>query len=548
MSQRSQQSDFWSKFPSHHEFPNHPEDAQIVLPQKSDLSANDTLPSSLEKPNPQLHVLVPTEGGHGGVCRTLTSAMIAGYPPPTLIGYKHDRQGASPFEHKVDRAVRVRDYLKNNRSVKEHDIVLIVDAEDTYFQLPPHVLVKRFQEILRNTNKKLRKKYGMTTVEGPNGQRETVQKYRQRVLFSADKECYPNLHFDPGCIAVPQSSLPPDVYGLKTDTAVPHNRPRWLNPGAMIGQAADLRLIYDEILRTLQQHEHRHVEYRTLTQMFGRQEVLRELDRRHSVSAVKEWFYNLIGINEVGNLTHVNVHLETGHRYEFGMGLDYGSQLFFSQHQATNDIKPIRLNNITRSTFLMRENGVPRETRFLLPKDVAALHSPFNQTRFANEQTTRPAYDPELDALPDPRQWSWFNLPLMVNPHSFSMPVLMHLNGDTSHREYWWRSMWYFPAARALLRKYVRSSQGFDAAQSSLLGGQEWWDMRGGRGGLWTDDENWITISDVCEGQERDMFDDNRGLWAKERGNPEEPVYNKWGSLVYGKEKVVDGNIVDGAI
>ncbi|KAJ6106131.1 hypothetical protein N7512_009648 [Penicillium capsulatum] len=541
--------DLWAKFPSHHPFPNQPEDAQVVLPQKSDLHVNDTLPNNLAKVNPQLHVLVPAQQGSLGVCRTLTSAMIAGYPPPTLIGYDHDKPGATEYERKVNRITRIRDYLRKNHTVKDHDLVLLVDAEDTYFQLPPHVLVKRFQDILRTNNQKLRQKYGMTEAGVmPDGTPKIIQKYSQRVVFSASKECYQNLRNDPGCISVPQSSLPPDVYGWETDTKTPKNRPRWLNPGAVIGQAADLGLIYDEVLRSLQQHKEKRIEHRALTQMFGRQEVVRELERRQTVNRAKDWFYNLLGLSDASNLTGVNIHLEAGHRYEYGIGVDYGSQLFFNQLFSINDVEWIRLNNITRATFLQRNHGVPRETRLLIPQDVASLHSPFNQTRFLKEHTTRPAYNATLDKLPSPREHSWYNLPLMANAHSFSVPVLVHLSADRKLHNSWWEQLWFFPWGRALLRKYVRSSQGFDAAQSSLLGGQEWWDMRGGRGGLWTDDENWITISEVCEGHERDLFDDGMGPWAKENGDPDEPVYNQWGNLVYGKEKVVDGLIVDGEI
>lgn len=475
--------------------------------------------------------------------------MITGYPPPTLIGYGHDKPGATDYEHKVARATRIRDYLTKGRNVKDDDLVLLVDAEDTYFQLPPHVLVKRFQDILRTNNRKLRQKYGLVEAEVmPGGTRQMVQKYSQRVVFSASKECYRDLKNDPGCISLPQSSLPPDVYGWETDMKPHKNRPRWLNPGAVIGQAADLRLIYDEILKSLRQHSEKRVEYRALTQMFGRQEVLRELDRRHNVNRVKDWFYGLLGLSDASNITGINIHLEAGHRYEYGIGVDYGSQLFFNQLLSRNDVEWIRLNNISRASLLQRNHAVPRETRFLVPKDVASLHSPFNETRFAKEQTTRPVYDHILDNLPNPRENSWYNLPLMVNPHSFSVPVLTHLSGDRKLHNAWWEQMWFFPWARALLRKYTRSSQGFDAAQSSLLGGQEWWDMRGGRGGLWTDDENWITISEVCEGHERDLFDDGHGPWAKEKGDPDEPVYNHWGNLVTGKEKVVNGDIVDGEI
>jgi hypothetical protein len=109
----------------------------------------------------------------------------------------------------------------------------------------------------------------------------------------------------------------------------------------------------------------------------------------------------------------------------------------------------------------------------------------------------------------------------MTNPHSVSVPVLVHLNGDPKLRNTWWEKMWFFPWARALLRRYVRSAHDFDAAQSALLGGQDWWDMRGGRGGLWTDD-------------------DDLGPWAKENGDPEVPIYNQFGNLIKGKEKEED--------
>ncbi|KAJ5390356.1 uncharacterized protein N7496_001424 [Penicillium cataractarum] len=539
-SRQQAEPDFWAKFPSRHPFPERPEDAQVALPRKSDLSVNDTLPHDLGKTNPHLHVLVPTVKGSRGACRTMTSAMILGYPPPTLIGYGHERPGATEFERTVEQITRVRDYLKNSRVVKDRDFVLIVDAQDVFFQLPPRVLVERFQELLRKNNQKLQKKYGYAVVEKPNGAPpDLVQKYTQRVLFGASKLCYGALDSDPGCVSVPESTLPPDVYGWKTDVYPDGhlNRPRWLNPGAVIGQAADLRIIYDEVLRVMEQRRKKHGDYQALTQIFGRQEVVRELERLRTVNKIKEWVYGMLGISDAVNIDGISVRLETGHRYEYGIGVDYESQLFFNQILSRNDVEWIKFNNITKTSLLQGQFGVPREHRLLLPADIAALPNPFNQTRFAREQTTPPAYNATLDKLPNPKDHTWNNIPLMTNPHSASVPVLAHLNGDPKLRNAWWEKMWFFPWARALLRRYVRSSHGFDAAQSALLGGQEWWDMRGGRGGLWTDDENWVTLSEVCEGQERDLFDDDLGPWAKENGDPDVPVYNQFGNLIKGKEK-----------
>ncbi|KAJ5692927.1 hypothetical protein N7462_002350 [Penicillium macrosclerotiorum] len=532
--------DFWTKFPSRPYFPERPEDALVALPRKPGLTANETLPVDPEKNVSHLHVLIPATKGSRGACRTMTSAMILGYPPPTLVGYDHEKPGATEFERTVDRITRIRNYLKTSRTVNDRDIVLIVDAVDVFFQLPPRILVERFQDILRTNNRKLQKKYGFATVQNAQGAPlEQVQKYSQQVIFGASKLCYGGLLSDPGCVSVPESSLPPDVYGWKTDVYPDGhlNRPRWLNPGAVIGQAADLRLIYDEVLRVMEQRHKKHGDYQALTQIFGKQEVVRELERRRTANRLKESLYEMLGISDAVNITGISVRLEAGHRYEYGIGVDYESQLFFNQILSRNDVEWVKFNNITKTSLLQGQFGVPREHRLLLPEDIASLPNPFNQTRFAKEQTTSPEWNATLDKLPNPDEHSWHNVPLMTNPHSASVPVLAHLNGDPKLRNAWWEQMWFFPWARALLRRYVRSSHGFDAAQSALLGGQDWWEMRGGRGGLWTDEENWVTLSEVCEGQERDLFDDDLGPWAKENGDPEDPVYNRFGNLIRGKER-----------
>lgn len=467
--------------------------------------------------------------------------MILEYPPPVLVGYGHETPGATEFERVVDRITRMRDYLKNSKSVQDRDFVLVVDALDIFFQLPPQILVSRFQNILRRNNQKLQKKYGLAAVQKSHGApNEIVQKYSQRVLFGASKICYGALKDDPGCASVPQSSLPPDVYGWKTDAYRDGhlNRPRWLNPGAVIGQAADLRIIYDEVLRLLGQTHKKNGDYQAFTQIFGRQEVVRELERRRTVNSAKEWLDGFLGLSEATNITSTVVRLETGHRYEYGIGVDYESQLFFNQIMSKNDVEWLKYSNITKSERLQGQFGVPRESRLLLPEDIAALPNPFNQTRFAKDHTTKPVWNATLDKLPSPKERSWRNLALMTNAHTATVPVLAHLNGDTKLRQPWWEKMWFHPWARALLRKYVRSSHGFDAAQSALLGGHDWWDMRGGRGGIWTDDESWVGLSEVCHHQEQNIFDDDLGPWSKESGDPNEPVYNQFGKLVYGSGPV----------
>lgn len=538
--------DYFSKYPSYHPLPDRPEDSSVALPEKPDVASNDTLPSNLQKTNPSFHVLLPTLRRSPALCRTVTSAMILNYPPPTLISYgKELPKGAREADAMVDKLTSLHDYLANNRGVHDDDFVLIVDGFDFFFQLPPEVMIRRFQRVLKETNLKLQKKYGFAQIQNPYEEKEgegktvAMQKYTQRVLFGASKACFPNMTHDAGCITVPQSSLPPDAYGYKTDIHPDGhlNRPRWLSPSTVMGQAADLKLIYSRILQTVRQRPRKQGDYLALTQMYGQQEYVRELERRRTANSIKEWLYRIIGISDASNTTGVYVPLEPGQRYEYGIGVDYTSHLFFNTYHSKRDVDWLRYHNISRTSSVQAEHGVPRERRLLLPADIRGLENPFVQPDFDSEDTITPPHNETIDILPNPRNHSWPNLPLLTNVHSTAVPALIHLDGDLSVRDKWWARMWYQPWSRALLRKYVRSPNGFNAAQSALLGGQEWWDLRGGRGGVWTDRGQWIDFPELCNGFERDVFNDGYGAWGKEIGaSASEPVYNQFGRLVKGKE------------
>ena len=124
----------------------------------------------------------------------------------------------------------------------------------------------------------------------------------------------------------------------------------------------------------------------------------------------------------------------------------------------------------------------------------------------------------------------------MTNVRSAAVPAMIHLNnGDTLAD--WWSNMWFFPWARALVRKSIRFSRDLTAAQSYLLGGEGSWDSRGGGGGVWTDSGQWISFGDLVSGYERDVFNDGQGTWGSE-GDPDdpkkekEPIYNQFGKPV----------------
>lgn len=515
----------------------------MALPEPPSVDGNYTLPSNLQKSNPSFHVLLPALQRSPALCRTVTSAMILNYPPPTLICYGRDSPNVtSKYDAMRDRITSVYNYLAHSRSVEDSDFVLIIDGLDFFFQLPPEVMIRRFRGILEENNMKLRKKYGLVEVKQPSDKRigEVEQKYTQRVLFGASKHCFPNMTNDAGCASVPQSSLPPDAYGYKTDI---HrnghlNRPRWLNPSTVMGQAADLKPIYARMLQFIENRNSSRGDYLALTQMYGQQEYVRELERRRTSNGFKEWLYKRIGISDASNITGVNVRLESGQRYEYGIGVDYASQLFFNMNNSKRDVEWLQYHNISRTSSVQGEHGVPRERRLLLPSDLAHIANPFVQPDYDSENTITPPHNKTIDYLPNPRNHSWNNLPLLTNVHSAAVPALVHMDEDQRWlRDKWWSKMWYHKWARALLRKHTRTPSGFTAAQSALLGGQEWWDLRGGRGGVWTDRAEWINYPELCNGFERDIFDDNYGPWGKEVGASSERVYNQFGRLIKGKEE-----------
>ncbi|CBF83277.1 predicted protein [Aspergillus nidulans FGSC A4] len=532
----------WLQYPSYHPFHGRPEDATIITPRIA-YDHNDTfiLSNNLQKTNASFHLVLPATRSNPGLCRTLTSAMILNYPPPTLVRYGRELPaGSAGHDYMVDRITGIYNFLAYTPRLQDHDIVLVVDGFDIFFQLPPEVLVRRYQELLREMNAKLRERYGMVTVDRPFRKDgvETHQKYSQRVIFSASKECFHNLTDDAGCASVPESTLPPDSYGWKTDTQEQLTRPRWLKPGAVIGQVADLKLIYAQVLRFVEEHRAVDGDYLALTQMYGRQEYVRELERRRTSNSFKELLNRWIGISEATNITIVPPHLQPGQRYEYGIGVDFESRLFFNTVNAKEDVEWLRYNNVSKTSTVQAEHRVPRESRLLLPDDVSdhKLGNPFKQPKYSKNEYVNPPWNDTLDALPANRTWS--NIPLLTNIHSAEVPALIHMNAKDKGtvRDTWWSRMWYAPWARALLRKYMRSQTGFDAAQHALLD-QNFWDVRGGVGGVWTDKGEWIDYPEVCSGFERDLFDDGLGPFGEEDGGEYGgPVYNQWGNLVKGRE------------
>lgn len=467
--------------------------------------------------------------------------MVLDYPPPTLI----KTEGWNSSIATIDR------YLSSSGKFNDDDVVLIVDESDAWFQLPPDLLIQRFYGMLREKNKKLRWRYGKQ--RRTNGDKESVQMYSERIIFGADKVCHTNSTYDAACAAVPHSTLMPDIYGPDTDEWNPTDvygldleidesrivsnfRPRWPSAGATMGLMGDLKLLYHRAAELTAGSYENTTEQVILEKIFGEQEYVREMYRLTKARGWLARWGESLGILDTVDVSNVTLPIVQGRRYDYGMGLDYKSDLFFTMYHTGNDQAWLEYDDVETLSEIQRRHGVPREHRLLLPNDMADLPSPFTQQNNTKPLSFTPFETQHVDYLPHPVNASWDNIRLATNVRTGSVPAVLHFNHTlVQNTAAWWPAMWFHPHSRALLRKYIRSTQEPNAVASSLQGGSDAWDTRGGRGGVWNNQNEWKGWAEVCKGYEGMVFRDQLGPWGHENGGGHEsPVYNQWGMLISG--------------
>ena len=502
----------------------------------------------LHKSNPSFHLLIPASKSNALLCKTLLSSFVLGYPSPTLINYGKEFEGSGWDNGTHAGKIRgVYDYLDGGKDVKDDDLVLIIDGFDVWFQLPPELMIKRFHRLLAEANERLRRRYGMVThVNDSSGVKERVQRYTQKVFLGADKICWPNGPEDPACAAVPFSTLPKNAYGPETDKDPKafRNRPRFLNSGNVIGRVADVRKVYEYAVQKVEVDGRGSIgDQFVIAEIFGEQEYQRETARQTSQGMGSQWLgwiSNALGSPDsplATNKTINNMTIVPGQNYEFGLGLDYGSELFQTMTHAWEDLEFIKFNDSGILAEIQEKNPSLQSIPFSLPSDLRRLKDPFwyaspgNHTNESQDVILLP-FSSKLDDVG--REPSWEEVPLATNIVADSIPALIHLNGDKSILETLWPSTWFHRYARALLRRYVRSPQGPIAAKAAAAGGQTWWETRGGRGGVWTDRETWMSWGEVCRNTEDEVFGDGKGTWMKEEGSIKKE--NSFGSVVIDDE------------
>ncbi|KAF1363272.1 hypothetical protein EJ07DRAFT_104601 [Lizonia empirigonia] len=492
----------------------------------------DHLPPKLEKTTPNFHLLMTSEKDSDAFCKSTLSAMLLNYPPPTAVNFR--QTFISPGHKERQTLYGIRQYLGNEEMVHDEDLLLIVDGQDTWFQLPSDVIVSQYEAVVENANARLLKKYGLDE--------EKRQKFSQTIVFGAGKACEGD---DMACKYAPQSILPDDLYSSHEEGRTEDMPATFLNSKAVMGPAKDLRTFFDAALAKYEKmNSEKQTMQSVLATMFGEQQLRRDaaLTRNKSaISKLREWVGNTAEeqVAAEHRLEDANVTIHPDKKYEYSIGLDYTYTLFQPLSYATLDeLVPLVHGNSTDLAKYRHPKSLTPQLS--LPPALFASKPPFWSPDLylhnPSPDTNKPAYIDKLeftntlDTLPD-RHTPWSTIPLIQNTYTGAIPALILQAPNSTHTskpsgissaQISFNDLWFAPHKRALLRQYFRTPQSPNGYHNSLVGGDRFWDQRGGRGGIWTSKEQiwlpWGEVDGVCGtlAQLKHVFDDGKGVWMHE--------------------------------
>jgi len=443
-------------------------------------------------PTPQtpgsLHLVIPASRADVNLCKTILSAAVLGYPAPTLLNWDvaFDDPNLVEGGSHLGKISGFLSYLEEFPPSRDQDLVLMVDGYDIWFQLPPNVLLERYYAVNEVADRRSKQAYGTAA---------TTYNFTQRSIISCQKRCWPWTLEDPPCAAVPQSTLPDDVYGENTDTYLDNDRDRFskirqrfLNSGFTLGTVESLKALFRHAKARMETDKNFGSDQHILSYLFGQQEAERQ-PFRVSTGPVNR----LLGA--VKPTSAVDAPPEPV--MQFGLGLDYGSSLSLATVFAEDDTEWLQFDNGTTLEDARSARKIPHKG-----KSVQGLQSDIEQSRPPFSTST-------TEDLP--RNQSWSSSPLLTNLWTGITPAIIHHNahrdGLKALREQWWDRTWYFPHARALLDARQRQPSG----PVAFAGGRYWWPSQHGAGlsRVWKDDAwRMISYNAICSNWDLEVFRD----------------------------------------
>ncbi|KAI5370447.1 Putative arylsulfotransferase [Septoria linicola] len=412
----------------------HPGNHEKLTPVKND-PASAVIPRRNVTDN--LHLLIVAGEANVNFCRTILTAHVLGYPTPTLLLWKHTtRDPMIASGSQLTGITAAAQYFRSLPEDQADHLGLVLDGYDVWFQLPPQVLLERYKSTIHDANQALARRLGPAA---------TTFNLSQDIIFGASKRCTPNEPYTVACYAVPESPLPRDLYGNNTDTVIGYStwsslRQQYLESGTAIGSIDSLRLAYgqaSEKLVALKDHtesqgtDHSHGQA-VWNAIFGEQEFQREVLRRKHTALDDdhhEWQTSMMEGTVVDDpinpsFTHETMEPGSGREYEYGIGLDYWSQLTQQTSNADSDAKFLYFNGTGVFEQLDKSSAFacPARVKGRLPDDIMRMD--LHKTRIPIKEV------------------SWSDMPLYTNLCLDSIPVIIHHNGAQGARKPKWEQLW----------------------------------------------------------------------------------------------------------
>lgn len=392
--------------------------------------------------NHRLVILLPADDSGSALCKVIFSGMAMGYPSPVILNWKKDvgktdaRDIGSSHLAKITGALEYLDAITrpdthDGDRLSDNDLVVLVDAYDVWWQLPPDVLIKRYHESNRLANERLAKEWGA------RGQ----MPMQQTIVASVQKRCWPtpDMPGDRHCEELPESTAREDLYGENTDidpnlsdNKNPYHdtRPKYFNSGTIMGPVGDMkrymRRVQERMEQLLVKHHQLWSDQGIFAEVFGEQEVWRTwLRTQHR------------------EFPHDDITKMMLERFEYNVGLDYSQQLFIPTVFEEEDGEIVQLNNETHIAEQSKNLGIDPVRLKGVPEDIRNSEIPLNKVVGENERGN----------------FDWGEMPLYTDYFSEAIPVAVHHNahadGLKARRVWWWDRTWYFFFLRELVEAYL---------------------------------------------------------------------------------------------
>jgi len=134
-----------------------------------------------------LHLLLPATSPDPNFCKLLLTLATLGYPSPVILGWgitytAPDQLAGGSHLGKI---TETSQYLEALGPEHDDDVVMLLDAYDIWFQLPPSVLLERWEHMTSSADLQLAQKLGLSL-------EEIKASNANRIVFAAGKRCAPN--------------------------------------------------------------------------------------------------------------------------------------------------------------------------------------------------------------------------------------------------------------------------------------------------------------------------------------------------------------------